>query len=86
MKNNIFHFGDIHWLQLKVTAMGTPPAPTYATIFYNFFKLLFLEIFGNILILYRQFIVNLLVLWKKHDEELDAEELRPFQETMQESY
>ena len=38
MKNNIFYFGDSHWLQLKHIAMGTPPAPTYPTVFYSVFE------------------------------------------------
>ena len=38
MKNNILHFVDSHWLQLKVTAMVTPPAPTYTTVFYGVFE------------------------------------------------
>ena len=55
-------FIDIHWLQLKVTAMVTPPAPTYATVFYGIFELSFLERFGNNLLLYRILIDNLMVL------------------------
>ena len=38
MKNNIFYFGDSHWLQLKHIVMGTPPAPTYPTVFYSVFE------------------------------------------------
>ena len=52
MKKNIFLFGDIHWLQIKVTAMVTPSAPAYATVSYSVFELLLLQIFGNNLLLY----------------------------------
>ena len=31
-------FGYIHWIKLKGTAMGTPPAPTYAIVLYGVFE------------------------------------------------
>ena len=64
MINNIFRFIDSHWIQLKVIAMGTPLAPIYNTVFCSVFELFLFEIFGNNLLLYRQFIDNLLVLYK----------------------
>ena len=63
MKNNVVQFGDTHWLQLSGAAMGTPPAPPYATLFYAIFEDTILEEFGANLFLYRRFIDDILGIW-----------------------
>ena len=42
MLNNIFSFGDMTFKQMNGTAMGTPPAPPYATIYYGLYESKFL--------------------------------------------
>ena len=63
MKNNVVQFGDTHWLQLSGAAMGTPPAPPYATLFYAIFEDTILEEFGANLFFFRRFIDDIIGIW-----------------------
>ena len=63
MKNNIFTFGDTTWQQKTGTAMGTPPAPPWATLYFALCEEIFLPLFGGNLLLYRRFIDDILGIW-----------------------
>ena len=60
MTNNVFQFGDTYWLQKVGTAMGAPPAPPWATIFFGIHKETVLAQFGDKLQLYYFFINDVL--------------------------
>ena len=58
-----FQFGDMYWLKKKRTAMGVPPEPPKATIFFDIHKEAMLAQLGVMLQLYRRFIHDVLGLW-----------------------
>jgi len=73
MTNNVFTFGDMTFRQLNGTAMGTPPAPPYATLYYGTFENNFLPDLANCLPFYRRFIDDVLGVYLCHpDPETDA--------------
>ena len=67
MKHNIFKFGDSWWVQNVGTAMGTPVACIYATIFFAWFERqnLLAKYKNNILFYVRQ-IDDIFGIWQ-HD-------------------
>jgi hypothetical protein len=63
MRWNIFWFGDTFWRQLSGTAMGTPPACVYATIYFAIHKLSMPAAFQTCLILYKRYIDDGIDIW-----------------------
>ena len=83
MTMNIFTFGDLTLKQLNGTAMGTPPAPPYATIYYGIHKEKFLPHHSRRLIYYRRFIDNVIgIWWPNKSPQLDAQEWNEFKHKM----
>ena len=71
MKNNVIQFGDTHWLQLQGAAMGTPPAPPYATLFYAIHEEAIISEFGPRLLLFKRFIDDIIGIWLPLENERD---------------
>ena len=64
MRHNLFKFGDTYWRQIDGTAMGAPPAPAYATIYYAIHEFKLLRQFQKFLFFYRHYIDDALVIWR----------------------
>jgi hypothetical protein len=82
MTNNIFTFGDTCWKQTSGTAMGTPPAPPYATLYYAIHEEKLLEEYGDNLLLYKRFIDDVLGIWVVTDPATDTARWNSFQASM----
>ena len=83
MTMNIFTFGDLTLKQLNGTAMGTPPAPPYATIYYGIHEEKFLPHHAQRVIFYRRFIDNVISIWYPNkNQERDALEWNEFKDKM----
>ena len=66
-------FGDTFWLQLNGTAMGTPPACTWATIYYGVHEsVCLLANFGQNLLYCGRFIDDMLGIWIPDDNNPNA--------------
>jgi hypothetical protein len=64
MNNNIFSFGDTYWQQLQGTAMGTPAAPLYSIITYEYYEnTQILNTFQQNFIYYKRYIDDIFGIW-----------------------
>ena len=80
MKNNIFSFGDTLWRQKTGTAMGTPPAPPWATLYFALLEEDVVPQYDDYLQLYRRFIDDIFGIWLHHqDAATDLEQWTQFQ-------
>ena len=80
MKHNVFQFGDTFWKQLTGTAMGAPPAPTYANVSFATHEVSILDEFENSLAYYKRYIDDVFGIWIPHpDPVIDRNQWEQFQ-------
>ena len=66
MLKNIFSFRDMIFKQMNGTAMGKPPSPPYATIYYGLNESKFLPQHQKHIVFYKRFIDDMLGIWIPH--------------------
>ena len=81
MKNNIFAFGDTFWLQKAGTAMGTPPAPSWATIYFCIWEITIIPEFEE-LTYYKRYIDDGFGCWTPYPGRDNIRRLAAFEKRM----
>ena len=84
MTRNCFRFGNTYWLQLDGTAMGTPPAPAFAMLYYAIFEIDLLKTFPEQLRYLKRYIDDQFGIWVHHPNPyIDTQLWNAFQHAQQ---
>jgi len=84
MTRNCIRFGDTYWQQVNGTAMGAPPAPSFATLYYGIFELDLLTQFGDRLLFLCRYIDDQFGIWIHHPDPItDRQQWEAFKQCQQ---
>ena len=89
MENNIFTFGDTLWTQVNGAAMGQPPSPSYARIFFGIYERKIIPELKRLGILthYSRYLDDVFGCWKqRNNQRLDTAQWETFKDTMNKYY
>lgn len=74
MRNNFFRFGYTYWKQLQGNAMGTPPGPSYANLYYAIHEKRINPKYPQ-LFYSKRYIDDSFVIWVPHDDPVEDDRL-----------
>ena len=63
MKGNYFTFGDTYWWQRNGAAMGAPPCPAWATLYFAAHEDNCCDLFNDEVICYKRYIDDVIGIW-----------------------
>ena len=63
MNNNLFRFGDTYWRQNNGAAMGAPPCPSWAMMYFAPFEDDSCDIFSDHILYYKRYIDDVFGIW-----------------------
>jgi hypothetical protein len=71
MNNNVFKFGDLFFKQKNGTAMGFPPAPVYANLYFGAHEHDQLPKWEEFLDFYVRYIDDIFGIWRCHTDPIE---------------